>query len=81
MRIKIKRDKGVSDMEKALLKGKHVLVEKPSTVSVSQTGELVRLAESRQLALHENYMFQYHSQIKEIKAMLAHFLRLCRKAE
>ena len=58
-------------VKKALLKGKHVLVEKPSTVSVSQTGELVRLAESRQLALHENYMFQYHSQIKEIKAMLA----------
>ena len=51
--------------------GKHVLLEKPSTPSFDKTAKLVRTARSKGLALHENYMFQYHSQIREIQDMLA----------
>lgn len=44
----------------------HVLVEKPSTTSLADTKELVELAKKNDLALHENYMFMYHSQIQVI---------------
>lgn len=50
----------------ALENGKHVFVEKPSTTSAQDSEELIALAEAKGLALHENYMFQYHSQIDEI---------------
>lgn len=51
----------------ALERGKHVLVEKPSTTCPEQTRELARLAEVRGLALHENYMFVFHKQIEYIQ--------------
>ncbi len=50
----------------ALEKGKHVLVEKPSTVSEKDSRELTQIAEKKGLALHENYMFVYHKQLEEI---------------
>ena len=56
--------------KRALECGKHVLVEKPSTVSLAQSQELVDMARERGLALHENYMFQYHSQISRIQEMI-----------
>ena len=56
--------------KKALESGKHVLIEKPSTTSYSDSLDLVKTAESKGLALHENYMFTYHSQISAIKKML-----------
>lgn len=52
---------------KALEAGKHVFVEKPSTTSVADSESLITLASSKGLALHENYMFIYHSQLEEIK--------------
>ena len=55
----------------ALEQGKHVLVEKPSTTEYSLSRDLVECAESRNLALHENYMFQYHSQIAWVKEQIA----------
>lgn len=51
----------------ALENGKHVFVEKPSTTSFTDTKTLVDLAKEKKLALHENYMFQYHNQLTEIK--------------
>lgn len=57
--------------EKALLTGKHVLLEKPFCTNIKDTEELLNLAEQRYLAIHENYMFLYHSQLSEIKKMLA----------
>lgn len=57
--------------KKALLEGKHVLLEKPSTTQYSDSEELVKIASEKGLALHENYMFQYHSQIQQIKDMVA----------
>lgn len=56
--------------KRALECGKHVLIEKPSTTEYELSKELVDLAASKGLALHENYMFQYHSQIREIQRML-----------
>lgn len=50
----------------ALEHGKHVLVEKPFTTSVANTKELIRIAEERDLALHENYMFSFHNQLDVI---------------
>lgn len=57
--------------KKALLAGKHVLLEKPFCTNIKDTDELLNLAEQRHLAVHENYMFLYHSQLAEIKKMLA----------
>lgn len=54
----------------ALENGKHVFVEKPSTTSYQDTKVLVDLAQSKGLAFHENYMFQYHSQLSQIKDQL-----------
>ncbi len=51
----------------ALEAGKHLLLEKPFTASLSETKELLALAEQRQLAVHENYMFGFHSQIETVK--------------
>ncbi len=51
---------------KALMNGKHVLVEKPSTTNFKDTQQLIELAKNNNLALHENYMFLFHSQINEI---------------
>lgn len=55
----------------ALQNNKHVLVEKPSTIRYALSRELTETAERKKLALHENYMFQYHSQIRGIKDILS----------
>lgn len=55
----------------ALLNGKHVLIEKPSSICYEDSRELVDIAKKNGLALHENYMFQYHSQIYRIKKMVS----------
>ncbi len=66
----------------ALDNGLHVLVEKPATISLADTQELIRLAKNKDLALHENYMFMFHSQIQEIKQVVKNGnigdVRLCR---
>lgn len=53
--------------KKALENKKHVLVEKPSTTSLQETQELISIASEKGLALHENYMFVFHNQIKAIE--------------
>ncbi|NCE65119.1 gfo/Idh/MocA family oxidoreductase [Pseudoflavonifractor sp. 524-17] len=57
--------------QKALERGKHVFVEKPSTTCAADTAGLVELADAAGLALHENYMFIYHRQISEIQSVIA----------
>lgn len=54
----------------ALQNGKHVFVEKPSTTSLADTADLIEIAFEKQLALHENYMFIYHSQLEEIQSVV-----------
>lgn len=55
----------------ALEKGKHVFLEKPSTIDYKLSEELVKIADKKDLVLQENYMFQYHSQIEEIKKIIS----------
>lgn len=54
----------------ALENGKHVLVEKPATISLETTVQLIRQAEDKKLALHENYMFIFHNQLEEINKIV-----------
>jgi len=54
----------------ALEFGKHVLLEKPATLELKQTQELVILASKHSLALHENYMFIFHDQLFEINSII-----------
>jgi len=56
--------------KKALEADKHVFVEKPSTTCLIDTEELIHIASERGLALHENYMFIYHSQLEEINKVV-----------
>lgn len=55
----------------ALECGKHVFVEKPSTCYLKDTEELIAIAKQKNLALHENYMFVFHNQIKELNEIIA----------
>lgn len=57
--------------KKALENGKHVFLEKPFATNLSDTETLIELARSKNLAVHENYMFVYHSQIKWIMDKLS----------
>ncbi len=52
--------------KKALQAGKHLFLEKPSTTSGKDTKALLELAAEKGLAVHENYMFQYHAQMKAV---------------
>ena len=46
----------------ALDAGKHTLVEKPCTIALSNTEDLLKEAGEKGLAVHENYMFAFHNQ-------------------
>lgn len=54
----------------ALESGKHVLVEKPSTIHANDTKTLVEIAKKNNLALHENYMFIFHNQLNAIEDII-----------
>lgn len=54
----------------AFAAGKHVLVEKPSTAKAEDTQEMIMAAENSGLALHENYAYAFHAQVKAIKDIL-----------
>ena len=49
---------------------KHLLMEKPFTLSVKDTEELLDLAEKEGLSVIENYGFPLHSQFAKIKELL-----------
>lgn len=49
-------------ISKALISGKHVLVEKSLALDFNSTQQLVDLAKSKNLLLMENFMFKYHHQ-------------------
>ena len=56
--------------KKALVHNKHLFLEKPSTTTYADTLDLVKLAEEKELALYENYMFVYHKQIDVIRKII-----------
>lgn len=55
----------------ALLHQKHLMVEKPATISLSDTRKLLKIAADRQLAVHENYMFAFHRQLQTLDEIIA----------
>ena len=54
----------------ALENGKHILLEKPFTACLQDTEWLLGLAAEKCLAVHENFAFVYHAQIKKIKEIV-----------
>lgn len=57
--------------KQALSCGKHVLIEKPATISLFECEDLILLAKESELAVHENYMFVFHQQIQQINDFLS----------
>ncbi len=54
----------------ALLHGKHVLVEKPLTASVTEAEELVALAREQQLVLMVGHTFEYNPAVNELRKLV-----------
>lgn len=52
--------------KKSLMNKKHVLLEKPATLSLDDMQKIIKFASHNRLAIHENYMFIYHSQLSKI---------------
>lgn len=53
--------------KKVIESKKHLLMEKPFTVKTETSKELIDLARENNVAVHENYMFIYHSQLDFVK--------------
>lgn len=51
--------------------GKHAYVEKPFTTNLADTQDLLRIAHEKKLAVHENYMFIFHRQLKAVQDLIA----------
>ncbi|TXJ29655.1 MAG: Gfo/Idh/MocA family oxidoreductase [Chitinophagaceae bacterium] len=56
--------------KKALMEGKHVLVEKPMTSSVAEAKELVELAAQKELVLMVDHTFLYTGAVQKIKQLI-----------
>lgn len=56
--------------KEALLNGKHVLLEKPFTTNLKETKLLLGIANEHDLAVHEDYMFVFHSQMEAISDII-----------
>lgn len=56
--------------ERALAAGKHVLMEKPFSASLSETEKLLVMSEERKVAVYENYMFLCHSQLRKARELI-----------
>ena len=52
--------------KEALAAGKHILCEKPCTTSLVNTEDLLKDADEKGLAVHENYMFAFHDQLEAV---------------
>lgn len=57
-------------VEKALLKGLNVLVEKPLACKIEDVKKLNQIAKEKRLLLMENFQFRFHSQLHYIRNML-----------
>ena len=56
--------------KQALKYNKHVMVEKPFSVALAETKEIIDIARGHELALGENYMFLYHNQLSALKLLI-----------
>lgn len=58
-------------IKKALIAGKHVLVEKSMACTLEEVIALNALAAEKKLVLMENFQFRFHKQLDKIKQLLA----------
>jgi len=56
--------------KEALAAGKHILVEKPCTIALDATEDLLNDAKAGGLAAHENYMFAFHDQLGAVNEIV-----------
>lgn len=56
--------------KKALVKGKHVLIEKPMTSTVAESEELISLAEQKGLTLMVDHTFLYTGAVQKMKELI-----------
>lgn len=56
--------------KKVLENGKHAFIEKPFTTGLTDTKTLLSIAKEKNLAVQENYMFQYHQQLEDINKII-----------
>lgn len=56
--------------KKALLNGKHVLIEKPMTSSVKEAEELISLAEQKGLTIMVDHTFLYTGAVQKMKELI-----------
>lgn len=56
--------------KKALEHDKHTFLEKPFAMDYHETNELIQLAEDKELAVHENFAFLFHRQMKVIDEII-----------
>ena len=56
--------------KKALLAGKHVFVEKPLSLNVTEGEELVALAKKQGLTLMVGHLLHYHPAIQALKTLI-----------
>lgn len=52
--------------KEAVAAEKHILVEKPCTIALATTEDLLKDAKEKGLAVHENYMFAFHDQLAAV---------------
>ncbi|MEI6297166.1 MAG: Gfo/Idh/MocA family oxidoreductase, partial [bacterium] len=57
--------------KKALLNGKHVLLEKPMTATSREAEDLINLAEQKGLALMVDHTFLYTGSVQKIKSLIS----------
>lgn len=58
---------------KCLERGKHVIIEKPITLSIKETELLIKLAKKHNLFIAENYVFQFHKQWQKLTEIIKEF--------
>ena len=56
--------------KKAILAGKHVLIEKPITKTAKEAMELIKLAENKKVILMVDHTFEYVPSVKKIKEII-----------
>lgn len=56
--------------KECLLKGKHVLVEKPLTKNIEQATELFKIAQEKNCALHIGHVERFNGAVQELKKII-----------
>lgn len=68
--VVVPTDRHYEVVKDALLAGKHVFVEKPTTDNLNKTKELVELARAKNLLLSVGYLYRFNPAVLKIKELL-----------